>query len=185
MPLGVHVLRGPGASRTRSRRAGQSYLCPKKSLLPSFRGREHSDRRYAPSEDRLRERSPESISTGLQLQWHVAFHAPPWVMDSGLAGRSAKADLPTPRNDAEGWITLTLICRANPPGLAACWDWVPFDRKVSPGAGRGTFGSRCDAADPAKKHNLWEPKNRPGIVMAAGRPFPPPRARPASRAQLM
>jgi hypothetical protein len=29
----------------------------------SFRGREHSDRRYAPSEHRLRERSPESITT--------------------------------------------------------------------------------------------------------------------------
>src|SRR5258708_19006445 len=30
----------------------------------SFRGREHSDRRYAPSEHRLRERSPESMTTG-------------------------------------------------------------------------------------------------------------------------
>jgi hypothetical protein len=29
--------------------------------LPSFLGREHSDRRYAPSEHRLRERSPESM----------------------------------------------------------------------------------------------------------------------------
>jgi len=29
----------------------------------SFRGREHSDRRYAPSEHKLRERSPESITT--------------------------------------------------------------------------------------------------------------------------
>ena len=27
---------------------------------PSFRGRKHSDRRYAPSEHGLRERSPES-----------------------------------------------------------------------------------------------------------------------------
>jgi hypothetical protein len=79
----------------------------KKSPLPSFRGREHSDRRYAPSEHRLRERSPESISAGLQLQWHVAFSAPPGVMDSGLAGRPAKADLPAPRNDAKGGITLS------------------------------------------------------------------------------
>ena len=185
MPIGVHVVRGPGASRTRSGRAGQSYLCPKKSPLPSFRGREHSDRRYAPSEHRLRERSPESISKGLAVAMARAFSAPPGVMDSGLAGRSAKADLAAPRNDAEGWITLALICPANPAGLAACWDcgFRSTGRSLPGRAGALWQQVRCCRS--RKKHNLWEPKNWPGIVMAAGRPFPPPRARPASRAQLM
>jgi len=50
----------------------------------SFRGRERSDRRFAPSE---RERSPESITTGraamkvVALRWHTLLLG---VMDSGL-----------------------------------------------------------------------------------------------------
>jgi hypothetical protein len=38
-----------------------------KLLYPVIPGREHSDRRFAPSEHRLRERSPESITTGLAV----------------------------------------------------------------------------------------------------------------------
>ncbi len=57
----------------------------------SFRGRERSDRRFAPSEC---ERSPESITTGravvmkvVTLRWHTLLLG---VMDSGLAGKSAQ-----------------------------------------------------------------------------------------------
>ncbi len=61
---------------------------------PSFRGRERSDRRFAPSEC---ERSPESITTGgavmkvVTLRWHILLLG---VMDSGLARQIGTADLP-------------------------------------------------------------------------------------------
>jgi hypothetical protein len=52
----------------------------------SFRGREHSDRRNAPSEHRLLERSLESITTSLAVCDSAHPPHPLGVMDSALAG---------------------------------------------------------------------------------------------------
>src|ERR1700730_14617977 len=70
--------------------------------LTSFRGREHSDRRFAPSEHRLRERRPESITTGLPVCDAAHAPHPPGVMDSGRAGKSANPTYQLPGMTPKG-----------------------------------------------------------------------------------
>src|ERR1700738_53029 len=72
---------------------------PRLSAPPSFRGREHSDRRYAPSEHRRRERSPESITTG-PCSCDTAHRPPPWGYGFRARWHVGKTDLPAPWNDA-------------------------------------------------------------------------------------
>src|ERR1700694_5516808 len=67
--------------------------------LTSFGGREHSDRRYAPSEHMLRERRPESITAvGAAMRGRGP---PPHRLGLWIPGSSASRErhLATPRND--------------------------------------------------------------------------------------
>ena len=67
----------------------------------SFRGREHSDRRYVPSEHRLRERSPQSITTGHADCDERVIARIVWGYGFGARWQVGTADLPAPRNDGQ------------------------------------------------------------------------------------
>jgi len=68
--------------------------------IPSFRGRQHWDRCYAPSEHRLHERSPESITTGPAVATRRIHHAP-WGYGFPARWQVGKTDVPAPRNDTD------------------------------------------------------------------------------------
>jgi hypothetical protein len=59
LELVAHESRKRNFRAFRSAQGADWMYCVMNCSAPSFRGREHSDRRYAPSEHRLRERSPE------------------------------------------------------------------------------------------------------------------------------
>ena len=87
----------------------------------SFRGREHSDRRHAPSEHKLRERSPESITTARPVATGERATAG-WGYGFRARRQVGETDLPTPRNDS-------VVCDAVPlAGLPAYRRWVARPR---------------------------------------------------------
>jgi hypothetical protein len=68
-----------------SPRSGTRIPVPGSDLYAVIRGGEHSDRRFAPSEHRLRERSRNPQPQALRVR-HSDSPQPAVVMDSGLAG---------------------------------------------------------------------------------------------------